>query len=323
MIARPLRRVALVLALVAGAMALSSCASTLNDAATITYTDQTGKHTAHISRADLVSDVRDLVAHKDIRDGLATQYKAGDGSESTDTGITAEWLTELIHQKVFEAAFEAQHLKLSEADRTNAENEIKQGQSLLSKDFTKFSKPFQRKLVENQARIDVLLKGGTCPSDKLVAHVMFSTKADAENALATIKRDQKQFGAIARSGSLDTNAKSTSGMLGCLAPGVFPPQFEKAANDAPLGVTTGPVQAEGGYHLIYVTKWDPSLAKTFEQNLQQVAQAEINSRVAKLKVKLARRFGTWELVTDPQSGSQSFAVVAPKAPAPRAQREKS
>ena len=56
MIARPLRRVALVLTVAAGAMALSSCASTLNDAATMTYTDQTGKHTAHISRADLVSD---------------------------------------------------------------------------------------------------------------------------------------------------------------------------------------------------------------------------------------------------------------------------
>ncbi|HTL84612.1 MAG TPA: peptidylprolyl isomerase [Acidimicrobiia bacterium] len=323
MIARPRRRIALVIALAAGALALSSCASSVNDAATITYTDQTGKHTVHISSADLVSDVRDLVAHKDIRDGLASQYKAGDGSESTDAGITAEWLTELIHEKVFKAAFDAQHLKLSETDRTNAANEIKQGQSLLSKDFTKFSKHFQSKLVDNQARIDALLKSQTCASDKLVAHVMFSTKAEAENALSTIKRDQRQFGEIARKSSLDTNAKNNSGMLGCLAPGVFPPQFEKAAYAAPLGVPTGPVKAEGGYHLIYVTKWDPSLNKTFAQNLQQATQAEINDRVGKLKVKLARRFGTWELVTDQQSGSRSFAVVAPKVPAPREQREKS
>jgi hypothetical protein len=323
MIARPLRRVALGLAVLAGASALSSCASTLNDAATITYSDQTGNHTVHISRADLVSDVRSLVAHKDIRDGLAAQYKAGDGSESTDAGITAEWLTNLIQMKAIKAEFDAQHRKLSDADRAAARNTIEQGQSLLSKDFNKFPKQFQRKLVDNEARLDAMTKGDSCPSDKLVAHVMFSTKADAENALAKIKRDKTQFGAIARSSSIDTSTKNTSGMLGCLAPGLFPPQFEKAAYAAPVGATTEPVQAEGGYHLIYVTKWDPSLAKTFEQNLQQAEQAEINARLAKLKVRLAPRFGTWQLVTDQQRGTQNFQVVAPTAPAPREQREKS
>src|SRR6266550_1516118 len=46
------------------ALVASACSSTLNDAATITYSQSGNDHDAHVTRADLVDEVRQLAADK-------------------------------------------------------------------------------------------------------------------------------------------------------------------------------------------------------------------------------------------------------------------
>jgi parvulin-like peptidyl-prolyl isomerase len=44
--------------------------------------------------------------------------------------------------------------------------------------------------------------------------------------------------------SIDTTSGTRGGALGCLAPGEFVPEFQNAAEAAPLGVVTGPVHTQ-------------------------------------------------------------------------------
>jgi hypothetical protein len=335
MIARPLRRVALPFAVAAGALALSSCASSVNDAATLTYHDSSGTHTVHITRTDLVNDVRDSIGNAEWR----KQYTGikGDSKNTTDARYTALRLTNLIYQAVIDAQFRELNYKMP-TDLSKAENatyqlvagrlqkvdaqgqpDVAQGKAV----FAKFPKDLQKRMIADEARTDAVFKW--CPSNRLVAHILVKTKAEADQALAAVQADKSQFGAIARAQSIDTGSKVNSGMVGCLAPKEFVPEFQKAAEDAPLNTVVGPVKTQFGYHLIYVTEWDPSLLEQvpdFQQAVTQAVNAKLTARLTDLKVRVEPRYGTWEQVDNGQGG-KSYTIVAPKAPAPREQREKS
>jgi hypothetical protein len=294
----------------AGLLATSGCASTLNDAATIHYRDSTGEHTAHVSRATLQDQVSALVGNKQLRTALQRNFSVGEADTNTDSKLTALWLTQLIRDQAVEAQFNAQRLSLTPDDISAATSTVQQNYTPTV--FNKLPKTLRDDLVMSQARIDVLLK--SCASGRTVSHVLVKTEAEAEAALAQLKAGVP-FAQVAKEKSIDPGSKDSGGLLGCLGPDEYIPQFQQAAEKAQLGTVTEPVHTQFGYHLILTQRWNPQDASNpaFSQSLQQAAGAELSARLAGLDVHVDPRYGTWGSQPS-QNGGQTWAVTAPQPP---------
>jgi hypothetical protein len=327
MILRPSRRLAAVAVLGAVVAGSSGCgSSTLSDAATISFHDTRGDQTVHITRERLLERVEQANRSPLFRDlakanGLAP---GNPGDETTDANLTAFWLSQLINQTVIDAEFVSQRLQISDADKRTALQLVQKGFARPQQPgdtavFDAFPKVMRDELVDARARLDAILL--SCASGKLVEHILVHTRAQAEAAALQI-RHGAQFADVARAKSIDTGSAAQGGLLGCLAPGEFEPEFQKAADAASFDTVTAPVKTQFGYHLIRVRHWDPRLAgnQQIAQALQQAAGAALDTRVKALHVKVDPRFGSWGL-HDAGQGQKAFSVAAPTAPTPRTVRE--
>jgi hypothetical protein len=300
---------------VVGVLAVSGvagCSSSANDAATINYTDATGKHTLHITRDEFESELRDLTSNKKFMKLLSTQdrFKSGDNKNSVDPDLAALWLTTLIRQKIIDAEFESQNLSVTQNDRDSALNDEEGQNGFGSKDvFTAFKKSLQKTLVDREARLIAVSSG--CASNKAVGHILVTKKADADLIYAALQKGA-HFADVAKAKSIDTGSAQQGGLLGCLSTGEFVKEFQDAAEKAPLDIPTKPVKSQFGYHVIIVRKWQPadSANPALAQGLQQAAFSALNERLAKAKIKVDPRYGTW----DKGGQNKAAAVIPPKAP---------
>jgi hypothetical protein len=318
MISRRIRRSALVAALVAVALGASSCSSTLNDAATVTYPTGDGTQTAHISQDELLDRVEASVSSPVFRQ-LATeaQFNPGDGETSTDSTLTAFWLSQMINEVVVTSIFEEGDLRTTPDGETQARQTVEQRFS--ADVVNSWPAAMQQDLVNTQARLNAVL--GSCPSGRVASHVLVRTEAAAEEAYEQI-RDGADFEAIARDKSVDEGSARLGGLLGCVGPDMFVPEFQKEAETAPLGVVGRPVKTEFGYHLVLVREWDPALLQDQQmaQGAAQAATRTLDKRLRDIDVHVDPRFGTWGLHQTPD-GQEVFNVAAPAVPEPRTQRE--
>jgi parvulin-like peptidyl-prolyl isomerase len=301
---------ALVGALAVGGLA--GCSSSASDAATINYTDASGKHTLHITRDDFEAELRSLTENKKFMKLLSTQdrFKGGDNKNSVDPDLSALWLTTLIRQKIIDAEFETQKLSVTQNDRDSALNDEEGQNGFGSKEvFTAFSKSLQNTLVEREARLIAVSSG--CASNKAVGHILVNKKTDADLIYAALQKGAR-FADIAKAKSIDTGSAQQGGLLGCLSTGEFVKEFQQAAEKAPLDIPTKPVKSQFGYHVIIVRKWQPadSANPALAQGLQQAAFSALNARLASAKIKIDPRYGTW----DKGGENQAAAVVPPKSP---------
>jgi hypothetical protein len=304
------------------ALALTGCSNTTTDAATVTYKDAAGSHTVHISRSAFEGELHDLIANKQFAQLLKSQggFANVTGTDTTDTGVSSIWLTTLIDQVAIDAETQSSHVTVSPAD--TASGKTAQESTFTAPVFGAFSKSFQDKLIARGAQQAALTRFyESCPSGKFVSHILVKTQAEADAALQLIQAGQK-FADVAKLRSTDTGSAPQGGGLGCLTPNEFVAEFQNAAAAAPIGVVTGPVKSQFGYHLILVRKWDPVADQSYVQALAQAAGAVINARVQQLDVRISPRFGTWGKQTD-QNGNVVYGVTPPKAPAVRTCREKS
>jgi len=294
----------------AGLFATSGCASTLNDAATIHYRDSKGEHTAHITRATLQDQVGELVGNPALRTSFQGTFAVGEADTNTDSKLTASWLTQLITDRAVEAEFNSQGLTLTPGDISSASSALQgSGGSAV---FDKLRKDLRDELVMNQARLNVLSK--SCASGRSVSHVLVKTEAQAEAALAQLKAGVP-FAQVAKEKSIDPGSKDSGGLLGCLGPDEYIPQFQQAAEKARLGAVTDPVHTQFGYHLILTQRWNPQDASNpaFSQSLQRAAGAALGARLAGLEVHVDPRYGTWGSQSS-QNGGQTWGVTAPQPP---------
>jgi hypothetical protein len=99
------------------------------------------------------------------------------------------------------------------------------------------------------------------------------------------------------------------------------PEFQHAAEQAPFDTVVGPVHTQFGYHVVVVSRWDPSAASdpNVRQTLQRAASDLVAARLKSMHVWVDPRFGSWGLHTI--QGQQAYTVQAPPVPAPRAARE--
>jgi hypothetical protein len=320
MIVRRFRFLAVPLA--ATLIGLSGCSSRLSDAATVTFHDVNGDHTVHITRSELDQELHDLLANPKFVQALKASnvFPNLGGDASTDPELSSRWLTTLVRQAAVDAEAESVRVTVTAEDTNNATTD--QGNTFSQPVFAAFSKSFASKLIARDARLFAVYRYyQTCPSGRFISHILLKTKADADAALTRIRAGQA-FDAVARAQSIDSASAPKGGGLGCLAPDEYVSKFQSAAEAAPLGVITGPVQTQYGYHLILARRWDPTGDKQFAQVLTQVASAMLSARLKALHVWVNPRFGTWAESKD-ANGITNFAVKVPDVPNPRVCREDS
>jgi hypothetical protein len=342
----------LLVAIVAVALIGSGCsssgggvASTLSDAATIRYTLAGKRHTLHVSRARLLSEVRSLVDNKPFEKYLKEQQFAISHDLSADSKITAIWLTQLIQQETIDELFATRHLHVTAAARAAAATTAASffpGPTI----FPAFSASFRATLTDRQARSEAVLASYTdtsdtageayfrshqstfgCVSGKNVAHILVASQAKAQAIMDRLAAGAS-FATLATQNSTDKGSAQLGGSLGCLKAGEFIPAFQSAADTAPIGTPIGPVKTKYGFHAILVTKAPVvTYASVRTQVLdalrtkgQQDLSTAVNGLFKRFKVHLDARFGTWGLVSNAQ-GQQSYQVTPPKAPSPATSRE--
>jgi parvulin-like peptidyl-prolyl isomerase len=348
------RPYALLIALVVVALVGTGCASngassTLNDAATMTYTVKGQTHTLHVSRARLLSEMRSLVDNEPFAKLLKSSNPpfVVNHDLSADSKLTAIWLTQLIQQATIDELFASRHLHVTAAIRqqaaTDVPNVFKQGDPTV---FNAFDKKFKTTMTDRRARLEALLASYVdtsdaageayfqshsaqfgCASGKDVAHILVKTPAEAQ-AIEVQLTAGASFATLAKAKSTDTGSASSGGALGCLTAGEFVAPFQTAAEAATIGVPTAPVHSSFGYHVILVTKAAPTTyadVKTqVTQALQQAGSKKLSDAVDALfkeyHVRVDQRFGTWGHTTDAQ-GAVTYSVTEPQAPKPATSRD--
>ncbi len=325
MISPRVRRVALLVCALGVLFVSTSCASTLSDAATITYHDAHGSHTIHIGRGAFEQQLRELVANKEFVAALGTSK--GDGANTTDATLTAAWLNYLINRDVLRVDFDARHIAVSPTDVNIVKNErVTFDPSVL----TRFSPKLHDSIVDMDAHYVALVNWyAACHgTGKAVAHILVPTLAQANSILAQV-RAGASFAELAQRDSRDTASAPLGGMLGCLGLVQYVKPFQHAADQAPVGQPVGPVHTQFGYHIILVTPWNEQavranqqLAQQAQQQALQAASDALNALLVSAHVWIDPRFGTWGTITDAQ-GQRSLAVRPPAVPAPRDAREPS
>jgi hypothetical protein len=325
MIGRPmfnpwLRRVAVLLAVGVVGLGLSGCSSRTSDAATVTYHDNAGDHTAHITRADLDNELQALLSNNLFTKELKASgiFPNVGGKVTTDTQLSTRWLTTLIRQTVVDAEINNGKITVTPTDTAQATQD--ETTTFTQPVLAAFSKSFTTKLIHRDAQLFAVYRYyQTCPSGRFVSHILVKTKAQADAALAVIRSGEK-FSDIAKTRSTDTTSGKVGGALGCLTPKEFVTEFQSAAETAPLGVVTDPVKTQFGYHLILVRAWSPATDTSYGQALTQAASAVLSARLRDLKVWVNPRYGTWSAAKDAQ-GNTNFSVIPPAAPQVRTCRE--
>jgi hypothetical protein len=315
-----LRRVGVLLAVGVVGLGLSGCTNRTSDAATVTYHDKTGDHTAHITRADLDDELHALLSNNLFTKELKTSgiFPNVGGNITTDTQLSTRWLTTLIRQTVVTAEINDGKITVSPTDTAQATQD--EASTFTQPVLAAFDKSFTTKLVNRDAQLFAVYRYyQTCPSGRFVSHILLKTKAQADAALAVIRSGEK-FSDIAKTQSTDTTSGKVGGALGCLTPNEFVKEFQNAAEAAPLGVVTDPVKTSFGYHLILVRAWNPTTDTSYGQALTQAASAVLSARLSDLKVSVNPRYGTWGAQKDAQ-GNTNFSVLPPAAPAVRTCRE--
>lgn len=107
-----------------------------------------------------------------------------------------------------------------------------------------------------------------------VYHVMLRTEADAKEVFASLRTVPSErllpaFKAAAAAKSIDPGSSQAGGDLGVIKEGTMVRPFEKAAFSTAPGRTSGPVQSEFGWHLVYVASARSTpVARICDQTLQ-------------------------------------------------------
>ena len=196
-------------------------------------------------------------------------------------------------------------------------------------------RPFIRDLTLNDKLADDLVGDQQVPAaalaslyqqniaqfDQVVArHVLLRTAAEAQQVLATVRRDPAQFATIAEQRSLDEGSKARGGELDPAGRGAYVTEFENALFSAKEG-DYGVVQTEFGFHVYNLlerrtttlAQATPQLRRQALAEPRQQAMAELLRETAEEeKVKVNPRFGDWdpETVSVVEAGAEGPEVVS-------------
>jgi len=134
-----------------------------------------------------------------------------------------------------------------------------------------------------------------------VRHILTATRPEAEAVLERLEAGE-DFGAVADEVSLDT--QSVGGVLPCPASaGRYVEPFGSTAATAPLGVVTGPIETEFGWHVLVVDERDApgSLDELVADPLAYLDPTTVSERwvawldaaVRRADIEVRSDVGTW------------------------------
>lgn len=178
-------------------------------------------------------------------------------------------------------------------------------------------RPFIRDLTLNDKLADDLVKGQQVTPAQLQAlyrqniaqydlvvarHILLPTQAEAQQVLATVRRDPAQFATIASARSLDEGSKARGGELDPAGRGAYVTEFENALFAAKPG-QYGVVQTQFGFHVYnLLERRTTTLAQATPQLRRQALQEPREAAIAELlretaadeEVRISPRFGRWD-----------------------------
>jgi parvulin-like peptidyl-prolyl isomerase len=159
------------------------------------------------------------------------------------------------------------------------------------------------------------------------AHILVSTRAQAQQILAQVQQDPSSFPALAAQYSLDTSNKDKGGDLGFQGRGALEKSFETAIFSATPGSFVI-AKTSFGYHVIHVIARQTTTLDQATQSLRrsllsdqrsQLLSTVLTKTAKALHVHVNPRFGTW----DPATEGVVATVVCPRtaisSPSPRAE----
>jgi peptidyl-prolyl cis-trans isomerase C len=335
------RSLVLLIAAVVALVGTGCSASTLRDAATLSYSIKGTAHTLHVTRSQLLSEVEKIVANKPFAKYLKDQkFPVNTKDLTAGSKVTAIWLSQLIQVEAIDALFASRHLHVTSAIRTQAAKDVVQIFPA-PEIYPAFSKQFQATLTDRQARTEALIAsyadlsdaaGETyfkahasqfCPSGKEVSHILLKTQAAAQSIVDQLTAGAS-FTTLAKEKSTDPSG-AKGGLLGCLAAQEFVAPFQSAADAAAIGKPVGPVKTKFGYHVILVTKTSytdvrAQVLQALRQQASQKASTEILALMKRFDVHLDPRFGTWGSTKTAQ-GQTIWHVTEPSTPKVNDSRE--
>ena len=147
-------------------------------------------------------------------------------------------------------------------------------------------------------------------------HILVATEAEAKDIIAKLKKDIKQFEALAKAKSMDPGSKVNGGDLGWFNPAGMVPEFGAAVAKLEKGkFSEAPVKSQFGYHVILLEDskpiTPPPLEQVKEQLKQQVQRQNLKTFFDDMKAK-----AKIEVVGAAPAAPAAPALPAPAAPAP-------
>jgi len=123
------------------------------------------------------------------------------------------------------------------------------------------------------------------PAEVCAKHILVAELDDAEAVVERLEAGE-DFAEVAAEVSSDTGSAARGGELGCLPQGATVPAFDDAAFGAEVGVLTGPVQTQFGYHLLVVDERIDARQRSFDEVRDQV-ERELRGARAELALERA------------------------------------
>lgn len=157
------------------------------------------------------------------------------------------------------------------------------------------------------------------------AHILVPSKALAQQVLAKVKADPKQFAALAAQYSTDTSTKDKGGELGFQGRGALEKPFETAIFSNPPGSYVL-AQTRYGFHVIHViarnttslAQATPTLRRNLLSQQRTEALAAYLAKVSKdLGVHVNPRFGSWDAQSQQVVATPVCPGTAVSSPSPR------
>lgn len=134
------------------------------------------------------------------------------------------------------------------------------------------------------------LKAARSGTEYKARHILVKEEAAAKDIIAKLKKDVKQFEALAKEKTQDPGSKDTGGDLGWFNPQMMVPEFGAATAKLEKGkFTEEPVKSQFGYHVILLEDSRPIQPPPFDQVKEQlkqpVQQANLKKYFEDLKAK--------------------------------------
>jgi parvulin-like peptidyl-prolyl isomerase len=280
------------------------------------------------------------------------QFGATDGHY--DTATTASYLTSRVQGMLVHQEFEARHLKLTDAQRSQARQQLvsslagasstssgstDSSQQQAEATFKKLPVWFQNQLIDTTAEQIALQDSFNSSGPSLeqeaqqvydatkdqyeqycLSAIATTDEATANQAKALVEAGQ-DFATVAKQVSIDPS-KDQGGAIGCTSIGNLSSALGTNLPKANVGDILGPVSYGNGYVILKVTSVKPQtfedVKDEIEQSLPQPGAQQLNTLIAKkLKdadVSINPRLGTWVLTSD--SSNAGPHIAPPKGAEP-------